>query len=125
MKAKSCAAATTFSRRDLALGDQHRLFLAGVLARLAQPVDVFLLVAEPERVGQRLRHRHLEKTPPSNSAPNRSRGPIGMWWPQLVQTCSDASSSRWNSIVPQSSHLTHRFSGISRRENSELIFGRT
>jgi hypothetical protein len=49
-----------------------------------------------------------------------------MWWPQLVQTLQIASlSSRWNSIVPQASHLVHRFSGISRREKMELMRGRT
>ena len=65
------------------------------------------------------------KTPPSNSAAKRSRGVIAMWWPQLVQTFRLSASSRWNSIVPHSSHLVHRFSGTSRRENSELIVGRT
>ena len=65
------------------------------------------------------------KTPPSKSAVKRSRGLIARWWPQLVQTLRLSASSRWNSMVPQLSHLTHRFSGTSRRENSELIFGRT
>ncbi len=65
------------------------------------------------------------KVPPSKSAVSRSRGAMCMWWPQLVQTCRFSASSRWNSIVPHSSHLDHRFSGTSRRENSELILGRT
>ena len=65
------------------------------------------------------------KTPPSNSAVKRSRGLIARWWPQLVQTLRLSANSRWNSIVPQLSHFTQRFSGTSRRENSELIFGRT
>jgi hypothetical protein len=46
---------------DLALGDQHRLVLAGDPARLAQPVGVALLVAEAERVDERRRHRHLHE----------------------------------------------------------------
>ncbi len=36
-----------------------------------------------------------------------------------------ALRSRWNSIVPHSGHLDHRFSGTSRREKSELSLGRT
>ena len=48
-----------------------------------------------------------------------------MWWPQLVQTFRLSLISRWNSIVPQPSHLDHRFSGTSRREKIELIRGRT
>jgi hypothetical protein len=63
--------------------------------------------------------------PPSKSVTNRSRGVIAMWWPQEVQTLRLSESSRWNSIVPQASHFDQRLSGISRRENSELILGRT
>jgi hypothetical protein len=63
--------------------------------------------------------------PPSNSASKRWRGLMAMWWPQLVQTFRASVSSRWNSIVPHSSHFVQRFSGISRREKIELMRGRT
>ncbi|MPL60817.1 hypothetical protein SDC9_06379 [bioreactor metagenome] len=43
----------------LALGDEHRLFLAGRFLRGAHPVGVFLLVAELQRVGDRLGHLDL------------------------------------------------------------------
>ena len=66
-----------------------------------------------------------EKMPPSNSAVKRARGEIAMWWSQFEQTFRFSASSRWNSMVPHSGHLVHRFSGISRRENNELIFGLT
>ena len=65
------------------------------------------------------------KTPPSKSAANRSRGPMAIWWSQVVQTLRLSLSSRWKSIVPHSGHLVQRFSGTSRREKSELIVGRT
>jgi hypothetical protein len=54
---------------DLALGDQHRLALAGGLLRGAHPVGVFLLVAELQRVGHRLGHRHLGEDRRRRTAP--------------------------------------------------------
>ncbi|EPX82684.1 hypothetical protein ruthe_03142 [Rubellimicrobium thermophilum DSM 16684] len=39
---------------DFALGDQHRLLLAGGLARLPEAIDITLLIPELERVGDRL-----------------------------------------------------------------------
>jgi hypothetical protein len=59
MKLKSCATATMGVRPDLALGHQHRVFLAAGLLRGLEPVGVFLLVAEMQRVGHRLGHLHL------------------------------------------------------------------
>jgi hypothetical protein len=43
----------------LALGDQHRLFFAGDFLRGLHPVGIFLLVAEMQRIDDRLGHLDL------------------------------------------------------------------
>ena len=125
MKAKSWPAQTTLSRpispSATSIASSSPVFLRASRRRSGY----FFWSLKPSGSARGFGTGTSTKTPPSKSAVKRSRGLIAMWWPQLVQTLRLSASSRWKSMVPQVSHLTHRFSGTSRREKSELILGRT